>query len=207
MIHFMVFFLMTIQAGGAAPTTQPAEAISLYHVIVTADDDGVLVQGLAEVLPESANRAIHLGFPGAIDLQAQATPDTATVTISGETMEVQPVSVEDPVKIEFQYFRPWLADAKSPMVLGLPPGMAVDTVMISLPIRGLRFETKNLKKTHLESQEVYTAFDLSPDNQVSVLIYPPKVWWGGRAADYVILVSAGIVAIAFILKMRRRRHG
>jgi hypothetical protein len=208
MINFLLFFIMAIEAVAAtSPATQPTDTISLYHAIVTADDDGVLVQGIAEVLPDKVNHPINLKFESAADLQAQATPDTATIKIIDGAIEVRPASVDEPVKVEFQYFRPWPKDGKSPLTIELPSAVSIDTVMISLPIRGLKFETEGLKKTHLESQEVYTAFDLSPENEVLVQIYPPKTWWGQWATDFVILACTIIVVISFLLKLRRCRHG
>jgi hypothetical protein len=72
---------------------------------------------------------------------------------------------------------------------------------------GVNFETQGLKKTHLESQEVYTAFDLAADNAVvAVRVYPPRPWWGVIWGRSIVGACVLIIIVFSLLKIGRRRH-
>jgi hypothetical protein len=203
----LLFFIAMESAWAVTPATQPAGTITLYHSIVTADDNGIFVRGMAEVVAQASDRPIVIRLAGAENLQVQSSLEMTSAKINGDQVELSSPLPEDGVKLEFQYFCAWPADSAKPIILSLPTPLPIDTVMVSLSLAGLKFETQGLKKTHLESQEVYTAFDLIDGSTVAVLVYPPKPWWGVTAGRYVIGLCVLIIIVFSLLKIGRRRHG
>lgn len=206
MIKFLMYLFALESIAAPWVAAKSAGTITLYHVIVAADDDGLIIQGMLEVMSNDPDQTIVLRFADAIDLQARAVPNTVPVKIDADQIQLRLTSADDPARLDFQYFRNWPENSSVPLILTLPPSLPVDTVMISLPIIGLKFETKGLKKTHLESQEVYTAFDLAADSDVAVRVYPPKPWYGLTVGRYIVMISAAILLIFLVIRVRRHRH-
>jgi hypothetical protein len=200
--------LLTLSAHPATTTTsQPATAIPFWHMIVTADDDGVMVRGLVELHNGPDSSPVELTFPNAVDLQAGVSPESVPIQFDGSLVKISPPPNAH-ARLEFQYWLPWPdgEETAKPLTIGLAQNRPITTAMVSLPLQCVRFETRGLNKEQFETHEVYMGHDLGVQSDAAVLIYPPKPWWGRALTRFVLIASLGLMLIFIILKKWTRNH-